>query len=379
MFVPFRPTTVVARLISAVVQVAMTTPRYSPLVGGVEMHTEELARRIATDGTDVTILTLHHGAPAPVFEHAGHLTVQRFAAWGSRHDLVAPQALLRELRTGDYDLVHVQGVHTLLAPAVMATARRSGIPFVVTFHTGGHSSRIRTLLRGAQWRSMRALLRRAHGRIAVSAFEQRHFGQLLGLDEARIRIIANGADSLPVAEGNPPVTGRPLLTSVGRLERYKGHDHAIAAMPALLALAPDAHLAVVGMGPDERRLHRLVGRLGVEHAVTITSFGPQERPRLGSLVASSDVVVLLSDYEAHPIAVLEALGLGRKVVVADTSGLSELGGHQGVTVVDPRTAPDALAMVLCDAARAPAPAAVALPTWDRCASDTLAYYLEVLG
>ncbi|MGO9332876.1 MAG: glycosyltransferase [Acidimicrobiales bacterium] len=46
----------------------------------------------------------------------------------------------------------------------------------------------------------------------------------------------------------PEVSGSPLVCSVARLERYKGHDRLIAAMPALLELAPDAHLAVIGRG-----------------------------------------------------------------------------------------------------------------------------------
>ena len=46
---------------------------------------------------------------------------------------------------------------------------------------------------------------------------------------------------------------------------------------------------------------------------------------MGKLVADADVFCLLSEYEAHPVAVMEALGAGTKALVADTSGLSELG------------------------------------------------------
>ena len=43
----------------------------------------------------------------------------------------------------------------------------------------------------------------------------------------------------------------------------------------------------------------------------------------------------MSDYEANPVAVMEALALGRKVVVADTSGLSELASEGLATAVPP--------------------------------------------
>src|ERR1700730_803254 len=82
----------------------------------------------------------------------------------------------------------------------------------------------------------------------------------------------------------------------------------------LLDLAPDAHLAVIGRGPFEHELRRLVARLQVEHAVTFTSFDATQREALGALVRSCDVVALMSDYEAHPVAVMEAVALERKVV-----------------------------------------------------------------
>jgi hypothetical protein len=73
------------------------------------------------------------------------------------------------------------------------------------------------------------------------------------------------------------VTGSPLICSVGRLDRLKGHQRVIAAMPALLELEPDAHLAVIGRGSFEFELRRLAARLQVDHAVTFTSFDATQR------------------------------------------------------------------------------------------------------
>jgi glycosyltransferase involved in cell wall biosynthesis len=159
----------------------------------------------------------------------------------------------------------------------------------------------------------------------------------------------------------------------------KGHHRLIEAMPALHNLAPDAHLAVIGRGPFEHELRRLAARLQVEHAVTFTSFDATQREALGALVRSCDVVALMSDYEAHPVAVMEAIALGRKVVVADTSGLSEL-ATEGLAVAVPVDAsPRALAEVLAEVARRPDPVAPNLPTWDDCANELLGLYGEILG
>ncbi|MGO8470061.1 glycosyltransferase, partial [Rhizobium leguminosarum] len=47
--------------------------------------------------------------------------------------------VFRAVDEGDWDLMHVQGYHTFLAQLGMAAASRKGLPFVVTFHSGGHS------------------------------------------------------------------------------------------------------------------------------------------------------------------------------------------------------------------------------------------------
>ena len=334
---------------------------------------------MAARGLDVTVLTTDLTGELPPVEHDGLITVRRYAAWPRRADLFISPALIRQIREGRYDLVHVQGANNFLPPMALHAAQRSGAPTVVTFHTGGHSSRVRTMIRGVQWRALRPLLRRAKGLVAVCHFEVKVFARGVGVEPERIRLIRNGAEPLPVGDSPPEVSGSPLICSVARLERYKGHHRLIAAMPALLELAPDAHLAVIGRGSYEQQLRRLVGRLGVEHAVTFTSFDGTHREALGALLGSSDVVALMSDYEANPVAVMEALALGRKVVVADTSGLSELASEGLATAVPPDVSPRALAGVLARVAAEADPVAPELPTWDGCADQLLELYEEILS
>jgi glycosyltransferase involved in cell wall biosynthesis len=360
-------------------RIAMVSSRYAPQLGGIETHVNEVARRIAAKGVDVTVLTTDLTGELPPVEHVGLLTIRRYAAWPSWADLYVSPTLARQIGGGGYDLVHVQGVNTLLPPLALATAQRLGVPTVATFHTGGHSSRVRTMVRGAQWQALRPLLRRTKGLIAVCQFEVESFARRLGLEPERIRLIRNGAEPLPVGDSVPEVSGSPLVCSVARLERYKGHHRVIRAMPDLLDLAPDAHLAVIGRGSFERQLRRLVAQLKVEHAVTFTSFDTTQREALGALLQSSDVVALMSDYEANPVAVMEALALGRKVVVADTSGLSELASEGLATAVPLHASRRVLAGVLARVAARPDPVPPNLPTWDDCAEQLLRLYEEILS
>lgn len=360
-------------------RVAMVSSRYSPYIGGVETHVSEVARRIASAGVDLSVLTTDLTGELPPLEQEGPLTVRRYPAWPSWADLYISPSLVREVNKGGYDLVHMQGVNNLLPPSALAAAQRSGVPTVVTFHTGGHSSRLRTMVRGMQWQALRPLLRRASGLVAVCKFEVEAFARRLGLDPGRIRLIRNGAEPLPVGTVSPKVSGSPLVCSVARLERYKGHQRLIAAMPALLALAPNAHLVIIGRGSFEHELRNLVARLRVGETVTFASFDASEREVLGALLRSSDVVALMSDYEANPVAVMEALALGRKVVVADTSGLSELASEGLATSVPRNASPEKLAQLLARVAARPDPVAPDLPTWDDCADQILRLYREILA
>lgn len=359
-------------------RIALTTPRYPPFVGGTETHVFEVGRRLAGQGFEVSVLTTDpRGDLAPVSRQE-EVTVRRFPVRPRSGDLCWAPRLLDAVRTGGFDLVHVQGAHTLLAPTVLSAAQRAGIATVITFHTGGHSSRIRSALRGAQWRTLRHRLRAADAMVAVSEHERATFARAAACDHGSIRLIRNGTVALPVGGGPSQFSGEPLVVSVGRLERYKGHQHAMAAVAELRRRRPGVRLVVVGRGRYEKQLRRLAKRLGIDGTVSFASFDHEDRGGLGALISASDVVLLMSEYEAHPVAVAEALGLGRRVVVAEAPGLSELGGHDLVTVVDPACGPSRLAAVIEEQADAPAGTAPVLPTWDDTAAELAALYAEVL-
>jgi glycosyltransferase involved in cell wall biosynthesis len=96
---------------------------------------------------------------------------------------------------------------------------------------------------------------------------------------------------------------------------------------------------------------------------------------MARLLNNAALVALLSDYEAHPIAVLEAVALGRPVLVTRTSGLAELAarGLAQAIPLDSTTAQVAAAIIgQLDAPMRPA--TVTLPTWDDCAAQLLDLY-----
>ncbi len=360
--------------------VLMVTAHYFPHLGGVETHTYEVARRLARRGVGAAVLTVDTTGQLPAAETIEGVTIERVPAWPQGHDYYFAPAIAREIARQRPDVVHVQGIHTLVAPLAMAAARRMGLPYVVTFHTGGNRSRLRNALRGAQWRAQRPLLGRAARLIGVSRFEVATFRDGLRLPAERFAIVRNGAEMPPLPEVLPRREGAgPLIVSIGRLERYKGHHRVIAALPLLREHFPEARLLILGGGPYEGALRQLAADLGVGDWVDIRLIPPAARAELAVTLAGADVMTLLSDYEAHPIAVMEALALGCPVVVADTSGLHELAEDGLVRAVPASCPPAQVAAALIGQVRQPLRPEVALPTWEDCADTLLEIYREAAG
>lgn len=358
-------------------RVLLVTPRYFPFMGGVETHVFEVARRLAGLGIAATVLTTDPtGTLAPEETSADGVRIRRVPAWPKREDYYLAPQIYGAVAHGDWDVVHCQSYQTLVAPLAMLAAHRSDIPYVVSFHSGGHSSPLRNALRRPQRVLLRPLLARASRLVAVSQFEADFFQPALRLPRERFAVVPNGAELPRLAAAVPSrPASRPLILSVGRLERYKGHQRVVAAMPGVLRRFPAAELRIVGGGPYRPELERLAQRLGVAQRVTIGALDPTQRGAMAALVAGASLVTLLSDYEAHPIAALEAIGLGRPTLVADGSGLRELAQRGFATAIPLHSPSAAVAAAIVAALEQPRPLApIALPSWDDCTAELAALY-----
>jgi glycosyltransferase involved in cell wall biosynthesis len=357
----------------------LATARYLPERGGTEIHTHQVAQRLASYGADVTVLSTETSGPFARESHDGPVTILRVRAWPPGSDYYLAPGLARVILREAPDIVHCQGYHTLVAPVVMLAALRARIPYVVTLHSGGHSSALRRKLRPTQARLLRPLLARAGQLIAGSRFEADLFAQRTRLPRGGFCVIPSGVD-LPVPAALEATPGLPMLLSIGRLERYKGHHRVIEALPALARARPGTRLRIVGTGPYESELRRLADRLGVAHLLVIAPVPADRRDEMARLLQSAACVVALSDYESQGLAIQEALGLGRPLVISDNSALGDLRHHPTVrTVALSATAAQIAAEIdaLLDAP--PVTGAPQLATWDECASALLEVYLATLA
>jgi glycosyltransferase involved in cell wall biosynthesis len=148
---------------------------------------------------------------------------------------------------------------------------------------------------------------------------------------------------------------RPLVVYPGDLEFSSGAERTLrahAALPAELGawLAIACRAKTPHARVEEQRLRALARELGVERSVTFLG----ETRRIHGLLAAADVVALPAEtlYAKMdlPLVLIEAMLLGRPVVVAEGTPAAELcEGEAALSVgADPEALPALLARVLGD-------------------------------
>jgi glycosyltransferase involved in cell wall biosynthesis len=222
------------------------------------------------------------------------------------------------------------------------------------------------------------LVRRAARLVAVARFEIPLYARAFGVPPERFALIPNGIDTAAAPADAATSPGPPVISSIGRLERYKGHHRVLAALPHVLATHPDARVRVVGTGPEEPALRRQAIDLGVAERVEFVAVPADAPERMQDLLRTSAVVVCLSEFETHPLVALEAVAAGRPVLVAATSGLQELADDGLATAIPIDShATDVAAAIASLLTQPPATTAPRLASWDDCADRLLSLYRDV--
>lgn len=361
-------------------RVLMVTPRSPLQQGGVERHVIEVSRRMAAAGVQVEVLCTDPELKRATTETRDGVRIRTVRAWPRGRDWYLAPGLWREIGRERWDLIHLQSYHTLVAPLAMLRALTLRTPYVVTFHGGGHSSELRNRSRRAQMRLLRPLLRRTARLVAVARFEVEQYGEALGVPPERFALIPNGTDlsfsDADLAAAEPATT---TLASIGRLERYKGHHRVLEAFPLVLEREPEARLLIVGKGPYEDELRRQAEELGVAERVEITSVPAGDPRGMATLLSRVSLVVLMSEFETHPLVALEAAAARRRLLVADAGGLAELAAEGFGKAIPLDSPPEQIAAAAIEQLAQPQPQrAPSLSSWDECTSALIDLYGSII-
>jgi glycosyltransferase involved in cell wall biosynthesis len=108
------------------------------------------------------------------------------------------------------------------------------------------------------------------------------------------------------------------VLTAGRLHPLKGFALAVRSFERFSKTCPDSTLVILGEGPEEDRLRRLVQRLGIESQVRFLSWLPRED--VLREMSSCSVFLFPSFRDGGGAVVVEAMACGRPVVVLNSGG-----------------------------------------------------------
>jgi glycogen(starch) synthase len=334
-------------------RLAILTSEYPPLTpydGGIGSLYAPLAPSLARLDQDIHVFALTHGDES-VEEHDGvqvHLVSPARSPLRRHLEPVAWSASVARAirRAGPFDVV--------MAPEWFGSAyaysrRRDAGPLVTQLCTS--LAQVAELNGGwprlpVQKHLERRQTERSDTIFTLSQAVLDWAGRLWDLDDVPARQVPSAIDVAEVrglGDGDPPGTfpeGGPRVVFFGRLEPLKGVDDLVQAMSSAWDRFPAAQLVMLG-GDDEvmaARLRELAG----PNADQIRMLGFVSRAHLLASVRRADVVALPSLWETFTVAGLEAMALGRPVVLTAVGGTPEFCTDGVDSLLVPPSDPEAL-------------------------------------
>lgn len=315
--------------------------------GGAERLVAGLAGAQRALGNEVRVLSTDLPGSGTVFSDVRWPFTPPSGGWQRvvrqfRHP-PARAALAGLVRGWQPDVVHLHTI-TLMAPSSVRPL--AGTPTVLTLH--GHEPYLRGTVRWCipdRYFHPTAILRDRltyRGHVAMRALRwvigprwrralrvvdlvmtpSQYLATTAARDFGEVRVVPNGG-GLASQTDLPLIGAGPRLLFFGRLEKLKGVQVLLAALPAVLARHPDTRLVICGSGPMEPALRRMAAALGVGHAVELV--GWLDGDGVAAQLAAAQVVVVPSMWpEAFGLTCLEALASGRAVVASAVGGLPDL-------------------------------------------------------
>mgnify|MGYP003133879287 FL=1 len=224
----------------------------------------------------------------------------------------------RALRRLDADVYHVTGDITFMA--LLLPGRKT----VVTIHDIGNFlfglSGVKRWL--YKWVWMVMPIRHAAAATVISEQTSANIERHLGVPRRRLRVIDNCYRPIFRPVPRPFADGCPVVLQVGT-QSYKN-------VPRLLQALTGLKVRLVVVGRLDAALQRAIGESGieVENRVGITN------EALYELYVGCDIVSFVSIGEGFGMPIIEAQAVGRPVITANVSPMSDVAGN-GACLVDP--------------------------------------------
>jgi glycosyltransferase involved in cell wall biosynthesis len=319
-----------------------------PAQAGRPLRVMQVMGGLIRSGVDSVVLTLAEGmrpmGVETVFAPLGEGRLAREAralgfmvdslAKKRRYDVLSFHRLAGLIRKHRVDLVNSHELNGAFyaAPA----ARLAGVAHVNSYHLDVRESlklvyRRQAAIR-ASYRTYLFLMRWCDRVIAIAPSIQQDV-VAGGVSRDKVVFIPTAIDLEPYDPGCPEreriraeldlPAGATVIGAACRLQQIKNLPLLLQAAGRLVRDGEDLRVVIAGEGNERRGLERLTAELGLDGRVRFTGF----RGDLPAVMSAYDIFALPSKGEGIPIAILEAMALGKPVVATDVGGVSACVEH----------------------------------------------------
>jgi glycogen(starch) synthase len=343
---------------------------YPRIVGGLGTYAVELTRQYVELGHDIVVFTLNPGRQLlthelwrGIFIHRPQIVdlssvfplfvTEDLRRWGQNlqsfcdvfsYNHLSATKFVNEMIRKEHEEFDIVAVHDWLS-AVSGLIIKKELPEMpMVFHV--HSTeQQRSQGQGSEViRFFEQHTADTADTVVTVSYAMKDYIGTIGYPKEKIRVAWNGVDPekysmSSVKPGEVEALkaeykikpGEQVILFVGRLTLVKGVANLVQAMPQVLSMFPKTRLIILGVGEEYADLVQLTLRLGIADKVSFHTEFVSEHERIVHY-AMSDVCIFPSITEPFGIVSLEAMAMGKPVVVG-ARGIS--GFREQVIPTDP--------------------------------------------
>ncbi len=213
-------------------------------------------------------------------------------------------------------------VHFATNPAVVAHLSHilGGPNFSITIHGPEEWDRPENIRLKAKYHAAKFIIAVSdYGRCQVYRWCDYRFWK-------KVHVIRCGVDNHFLEIAPTPVPDNHQLVLVGAFTEQKGHLLLLDALAIVLAQGIPFHMVLVGDGPLRSEIEKRIQELGLKDRIQLT--GWQSNAQVRQHLQNSRAMVMPSLAENLPVAMMEAMAMGRPVLGTYIAGVPELVENQ---------------------------------------------------
>lgn len=295
-------------------------------IGGGESYLLSLVEKLNKNKFEPVVLSFTDG---PMMEKLKNMGVKTHVIYTETpFDVRVWKPVKKIIEDENVHIVHAHGTRAM--SNVFRAAKSKNLPLIYTCHGWSFHNGLHPLIKTLRVRSEKYLTNQSNINVCGAKTNRDEARKAFGRFDAEI--IYNSIDT---HKFNPYGTYKDirqqlnvahddiLIGSVARFTLQKQPLQLITAFAAVCKKVPKAKLLLVGDGELKEEIEKLVNSLYLQNRVIVQPF----RQDIPDVLSGIDIFVLPSLWEGFPIALIEALSMGKAVVATAVNGTPELVQH----------------------------------------------------